>query len=733
MYRPKIAALGGVGADKSFEQTVADLAHDFLNDKAPTLMKSELGFQLLDKSDDDTRGVGVCVFKPNDILMFAPVFFLNGEIKGHELLYLPEQDLFIPLKESWINEILGKKPSMIGDPVDKGYQNRNGAGHPDMRLFRTPPKFASWVEPLIPHIKKYMQRVGTSINKTASLMIDSSNQLADATSLEKFLKYASPRGLRKLSKLINKSLLTKRAFADLYPRVNLNALAESKQASARSKYLLREEATPGWGDSFFKSGEDHGYVQIISYSTTITTGTDFDLTEKEKEKLLRDQYLVIDSRPDADISIIENKGLSFTNPSDTGVYSVLMGDGSYKDLAIVRVFPVDRGRFFCDDKSGDEYLVCELDSHKGFYYSNSEIFARKKYNRDKFEEWFNKLPSCDNMSMMNGATILNFIDSRGTCYGDVDPFNISRVGDIIRMNNVEIGNTLTKKMKKIGGKLYVPKDCKLIISEYTAGKDKFGTPELIERAEQMTHDTIKLAVANDWCKINEKTYPTKFAGFCSLIRDYHLREKDAKSLFKQAEANAANYYTTTVRIKKADSLLDEMKLREGSNMYFPEPTESPISILSSNLPAGPSESREVTTDNSYYMQNENPYNNSDEAFPAQEMQQIQQALQEGQDEVFNLSVLKQFLNDGDLSSEIDHEIPELIRGMNHAGQMLFRYYWKGDKFKELYGPQEMPELESSLRKVFELLGDVILLLKHKLKKDDTYGELTRINLEDLDS
>ena len=732
MYRPKIAALGGVGADKSFEQTVADLAHDFLNDKAPTLMKDELGFQLLDKSDDDTRGVGVCVFKPNGILMFAPVFFLNGEIKGHELLYLPEQDLFIPLKEAWINEILGKKPIIIGDSVDKGYQSRNGAGHPDMRLFRTPPKFASWINPLIPQIKKYMETVGSSLNKTASLIIDSSKQLADATSLEKFLKYASPRGLRKLSKLINKSLLTKRAFSDMYPEVNLIKLAEDKQSEARSKYLLRAEPTPKWGDNFFKSSADHGFVRIISYSTTITTGTDFDLSEKEKEKLLRDQYLVIDSRPDADVSVIEQKGLSFVNPSDSGIYSVLMGDGSYKDYAILKVFPVDRGRFFCDDHS-TEYLVCGLDGHKGFYANNTEIFARKKYNKDKFDDWFKSLPACDNMSILQNSNILNFVDSKGTCYGDVDPFNISRVGDIIRMDNVEIGNTLSKKLKKLGGKLYVPSDCKVVVSEFTTDKNIFGTPELIEKAQRDNFENIKLAVANDWCKINDTTYPTKFAGFCALIKDYNLREKDAKSLFKQAEANSGNYYTVTARIKKADSLLDELKLREGSNMYFPEPTESSVSVLSSNLPAGPSESREVQSDNSYYMQYENPYNNSVEDFPAMEMQQIQNALQQGQDEVFNLSVLKQFLNDGDLSSEIDHEIPELIRGMNHAGQMLFRYYWKGDKFKELYGPQEMPELESSLRKIFELMGDVILLLKHKLKKDDTYGELTKINLEDLDS
>ena len=168
-------------------------------------------------------------------------------------------------------------------------------------------------------------------------------------------------------------------------------------------------------------------------------------------------------------------------------------------------------------------------------------------------------------------------------------------------------------------------------------------------------------------------------------------------------------------------------------MYFPEPLENDSgAVFGDMVPVAPGNMQTVQTSEQYLDPNSGPYENTlNPPYPADDMVMVQQALQNGQEEVFNLSVLKQFLNDGDLSSEIDKEIPELIRGMNHAGRMLFRYYWKGEKFKELYGPQEMPELESSLRKVFELLGDIVLLLKHRLKKDDTYGELSKINLADL--
>jgi hypothetical protein len=45
--------------EAEFERTFADLAHARLRDRAPGLLDYMVGFQLLDKSDDDTHAVGV--------------------------------------------------------------------------------------------------------------------------------------------------------------------------------------------------------------------------------------------------------------------------------------------------------------------------------------------------------------------------------------------------------------------------------------------------------------------------------------------------------------------------------------------------------------------------------------------------------------------------------------------------------------------------------------------------
>jgi hypothetical protein len=117
---------------------MSNLAHAYLRDRAPQLLDYELGFQLLEKNEDSDRAVGVFGFKVGPQLLYAPVFFLHGELQGHELCYLKESDTFVPMKENWINYILNRKPNVIGDHV-MSQLNRLGVDRPSMDPFRLSP------------------------------------------------------------------------------------------------------------------------------------------------------------------------------------------------------------------------------------------------------------------------------------------------------------------------------------------------------------------------------------------------------------------------------------------------------------------------------------------------------------------------------------------------------------------------------------------------------------------
>lgn len=138
----KTAELGG-GEDQPFEQAFSNLAHSYLRDKAPKLLDYEVGFQLIEKNQENTKAVGVFGFKLGNQWLYAPVFFLNGDLKGHELLYIKNQDSFVPLKENWLNYLLGRRPSVLGEGM-----NRNlslvGVMPPNLyQLSRSPNKFAA--------------------------------------------------------------------------------------------------------------------------------------------------------------------------------------------------------------------------------------------------------------------------------------------------------------------------------------------------------------------------------------------------------------------------------------------------------------------------------------------------------------------------------------------------------------------------------------------------------------
>ena len=139
----KTAELGGDGNDTQFEQSFSNLAHAYLKDKAPGLLDYEVGFELMERNEDNTKAVGIFGFKVGAQWLYAPVFFINGDLKGHELLYLKDQDQFVPLKENWLNYILRRKPASLGKKTDQNMA-RLGFLSPDLQAFSRPPaKFAS--------------------------------------------------------------------------------------------------------------------------------------------------------------------------------------------------------------------------------------------------------------------------------------------------------------------------------------------------------------------------------------------------------------------------------------------------------------------------------------------------------------------------------------------------------------------------------------------------------------
>ena len=152
----KVGTLGGDGRDSDFESSFSNIAHAFMRERAPTLQQYEVGFQLLDRNQENTKACGVFGFKVGPQWLFAPVMFLNGDLKGHELLYIKNEDQFVPLKENWLDVVLQKKPNVLGEPVDRSPW-RHGITAPNLQSFsRSPSKMASAIaEDMLPGVAAF--------------------------------------------------------------------------------------------------------------------------------------------------------------------------------------------------------------------------------------------------------------------------------------------------------------------------------------------------------------------------------------------------------------------------------------------------------------------------------------------------------------------------------------------------------------------------------------------------
>ena len=345
----KAAALGGDGNDSQFEQSFSNLAHAFIKDKAPSLLDYEVGFQLMDRNDDNTKAVGIFGFKVGGQWLYAPVFFLNGDMKGTELLYMKDQDQFVPLKENWLNYILQRKPNVMGEEVNRNLQQL-GVLSPDLQAFSRPPaKFAS--------------ANGMTFGESAFAHFATSNPLSeekykDIRTLPEFLKEAGLETVKSLIQGMEAYPAVAEAVEKVYGKQAIKqAIAEAAEKEAAKKNIRwvkqkeygrqeEEDESPkkpkGVLEAYNGSVENKmlrekaSAIAILTVKTVVQRGVGFEPTDKELENISTEGIAIRDERPDAAVAYEVQTPLNLTNPPETGVYDVLCKPSKFcKGLVIV--------------------------------------------------------------------------------------------------------------------------------------------------------------------------------------------------------------------------------------------------------------------------------------------------------------------------------------------------------------------------------------------------------------
>lgn len=428
-FRLKRAEIGG-SKDQAFEQAFSSLAHTFIADKAPKLLEYELGFQLIEKNQEGSRAVGVFGFKVGDLWLFAPMFFLNGQLKGHELLYLKNQDLFVPMKESWINYLLGRKPVRMGDLLERNLTRLGVQGPSLWQMTASPYKMASdWKEDSY----KTLTRIANESPR------DCFKAMPD---METFLKQAGVDTFRRLLGWCRQSPDIFEAF-DKHHNGLLEKLGTwfgSRQKSAeedpyrKHRSRVKVEGITVSGDDVWDSlprggrsrsrGPDkrktladliHDKPAEIRKEAAAKTskpeadpkpakkdkgvqaalledgGQDIrDLTAEEKKFLIKDRYVIRDERdPDRIARAYDvTTDLKLFNPDTTGIYHVLVRPEKFERCLVIMQPWSHTGQH-------RPATVIALDSKRWVNTHPSRIWTDGKSTDESFTDWWDKLPDAE--------------------------------------------------------------------------------------------------------------------------------------------------------------------------------------------------------------------------------------------------------------------------------------------------------------------------------------------------
>ena len=201
----------------------------------------------------------------------------------------------------------------------------------------------------------------------------------------------------------------------------------------------------------------------------------------------------------------------------------------------------------------------------------------------------------------------------------------------------------------------------------------------------------------------KKKYDDPIKAKIAMVMDVGLDEKDASSLI--------------------DSLLPgiskkgHLKLAYTGDTY-PQPFEEQpyVNEFGQNTYVGIGQENTLPTMDSYTGNPTRPdlgtvpeVNGIDPRYISQAIQMAQN----GQKEIFDtqmIGALAKYVSVGDKISEY---LPSIVEATDRLGRILFLLHWETDKFKEMYGRGDLPELVELVTNVFKNIGDLVIFLKRK--------------------
>jgi len=724
--------------EQDFEQAFANLAYAEMEQRAPGLFPYLIGFQLIEKNDDDSRAVGVFGFKVGTQWYYGPIFWLNGKLRGYDLLYIINYDLFIPFEEKWINYITNKKPYELGSMAKGNKQNKSV---PDFTPFSQSPitkagTYVDKIDGLDPEVVRTHMVKSASHDKYEGL----DNRLGLGCSLRKF---AAAHVASLLTTMVKDADFAEAVYKFYSPSEIMAITAD-----------VRNQQLPWHGSSFSKKAAK-GVVDVhyLGDGAIASTNLNF-LTDKEKEKMMSGDAVVNDTRKVDE----KAKVVTYTDGPVTAQEVPLSGlwnffTGTAFDEGIVIKNPIEIGEWV-PNANTPTVLVVQPGERKAALTGRKEFLVGTSMAPEKWKTMYDSLPGVNGLRQGDIAVIIGrdftatvpfyvgksmttpdgvkrltvdpIHEGKGSYDGWPDykfsPYDYqenSNAGMAIEASNsgmpsyarntghfIEITKDAPRRITPMVTTLLVNPDYYKIVRIGTNTRYRMDTSIRFGSFKQFEqhlrqHGVAKLTLAGTQDEVSVTYSNTKSAAMATgpamrmLITQVGLGEDDARKLIKMARDDKK----VTAMIKQAINF--DLPGQAGSfDQSYGAPVQRPDSVTEN---VG-------TVDKSL-----NPQESIESIEPIDQSTQnlAVQAGQQNRKDVFDLSILSSLLKSHSTDELVAEFVKDIILGNDRVGRILFMMYWHFDKFTDRYGDEDMAELEDVLVSTFKGTGDLVLFLVQK--------------------
>ena len=742
----------------SFEQSFGDISYNFLEQKAPRLMPYLVGFKLIDRNDTQTRGIGVYIFSIGSSTVMAPAFWINGQVKPMEMLYIKEKDRFIPFDDDWVDHLIKQMPFELGQVASPKEDQLNT--QIDLRNFILPPRTGRYV--------------------TASW----NGRLPD------FLAEASSQTKNVFASWLKKSASLMSTVDELYtwPKIK----------DALSKPCARELAHTG----LRKMASDNAESLTVKYYTSHSSPDQLrSLNAEELTKLAADGIYITDPRPKKSHLYNTQYFENWHNPAEPGVYRIVNSRGEIV-LAYVHPTPIifndssEDGMLTTSspgvfdrpwgDRSQNMGVVVSLKDKSTLTYTthngrvgdsnvsnptNDQVWARQVSGEDLTKEYIESFSdkSVDAAKGQIGKTYMWVFPKKGNLNAS-QPFEITGKmdsGDGLTHYKVRIPDWNTNRLG--GGIGFVTDNIDFIVTSKQAnqkiqcmGRGRYMIPakswSLMElkappfykssyggQPTAVDSDKQKAKKSKDEIKKNSDlpglgapvdVFLTLRSGnnydlvkVSSEIGRFRISVNGSKPLPIQKLAAVKTLVEnlgiggdeSIEIIKTAENRTTEFLVKVAVPLSVPPVQFDPIMTGAQQIPGGPSYREhyynpQLTTAGTPYGpppmmgRGENIYTPPP---PVDLINAAQQASQMGAPDVVDAGMIAALAAESDVGASLNPYMPDLELALDRIYRILFMLWWKTDLFKDKYGVSELKEMESRVRNIGRELGKFVLEFKTK--------------------